>query len=551
MTRMTVNNFKKILEQIHPNLDFSNSRYVSASQNIKFICSTHREVSRSPSDLKFKGGCPKCGNEKSGKSKSGKETFIDRSSVIHRNKYNYSKVIYLTARKNVTIVCPIHGEFEQTPSRHISGRGCPVCGRSKPGKNIIKKINMNFTLRCTEIHGDKYNYSKSIYKGNSKHIEIFCNKHKSFFTQTAGSHLSGAGCPKCGIETTRDSKVKTTKHFIERAKVVHEDRYDYSKSNYKSCEENITIICPTHGNFEQTPGNHTNIGKQQGCPRCAVTFSTPEQELREFIESLGFETSKLRIPTKPSHREIDIFIKEKSIGIEFNGLYFHSDKFKSNSYHINKTKLAEENKIELIHVWENDWAEKKYIIKSRLKAILGKSTRIFARKTEIKELSWKETTIFLNDHHLKGPGQTSKIRYGLIYENQLVGVMTAGNARFNNKGLEIYRYASSGQVVGGMSKLLKHIERQHKPTLIVSFADRCWGPGKVYEAIGFEKISESKPSYVWVKSMRVKSRFSMQKHKLHTILKDFDPSMSEAENCHANGWYKLYDCGTVKWEKQL
>lgn len=165
--------------------------------------------------------------------------FIEKSRKIHGDKYNYSKSIYgKSNRKKITIICPIHGEFYQTPDKHLSGRGCNKCG----GSNRLDKNT--FIKRAKEIHGNKYCYNKSHYVNNITPLKIVCKIHGEFL-QTPGNHLSGQNCGKCIGNIKLD-----TKEFIRKSKKVHNNKYDYSKTIYgKNNEEKVIIICPTHGEF--------------------------------------------------------------------------------------------------------------------------------------------------------------------------------------------------------------------------------------------------------------------------------------------------------------
>jgi very-short-patch-repair endonuclease len=184
--------------------------------------------------------------------------FIKNSIKIHGNKYDYSRVEYLNAKTDVKIICPIHGEFEQTPTNHSSGKGCTKCGNIKRG-NSRRSSNDDFIKKSIKIHDDKYDYSKVEYLNNSTKVIIICKKHGEF-KQSPCSHLNGSGCTKCYLET------KKRTNFKEISSKIHNDKYDYSYSEYIDLKTKVKIICPLHGEFEQTPQIHI-IG--HGCPKCA------------------------------------------------------------------------------------------------------------------------------------------------------------------------------------------------------------------------------------------------------------------------------------------
>ena len=207
-----------------------------------------------------------------------KEEFIEKARKVHGNKYDYSKVEYVNARTNVTIICPIHGEFPQTPSNHLSGRGCDKCGNNKM-KLLFSSNTEEFITKARKIHGDKYDYSKVEYKGCDIPVTIICPIHGEF-PQTPSNHLSGRGCDKCGNNKMKLLFSSNTEEFITKARKIHGDKYDYSKVEYKGCDIPVTIICPIHGEFPQTPSNHLS---GRGCDKCGnnkmkLLFSSNTEE---------------------------------------------------------------------------------------------------------------------------------------------------------------------------------------------------------------------------------------------------------------------------------
>ena len=163
--------------------------------------------------------------------------FIAKARKIHNEKYDYSKVEYINNRTKVCIICPIHGEFWQTPNAHLNGQDCPKC------KGKIKLTLEKFIEKAKKVHGDKYDYSKVEYINNHTKVCIICPIHGEFW-QTPQHHLKGVGCPKC-----YGNFRKTTEQFIEEARKVHGDKYDYSKVEYVNATTKVRIICPKHGEF--------------------------------------------------------------------------------------------------------------------------------------------------------------------------------------------------------------------------------------------------------------------------------------------------------------
>ena len=160
--------------------------------------------------------------------KSTTKEFITKAKLIHGNKFDYSNVHYIKAIRYVKIICKIHGEFNQTPNQHLCGAGCPKCaGRHKTTSDFIQQAK--------QIHGNKFDYSKSQYVGATNKLKIICHKHESFL-QTPDSHLHGSGCPKCQGEKTSQRCIASLSDFIKKAQKVHKNKFKYTKSIYHGNE---------------------------------------------------------------------------------------------------------------------------------------------------------------------------------------------------------------------------------------------------------------------------------------------------------------------------
>ena len=208
------------------------------------------------------------------------ELFIQKAKLIHGDKYDYSKVNYINNNIKINIICKIHGDFEQSPSKHLSGQNCSKCSC------VYKPTNNEFIEKLKIIHGDRYDYSKVDYKKCHDKIIIICKAHGDY-EQTASSHLSGNNCPICvgGVKYN-------TEEFINKAIEIHGDKYDYSKVDYINSANNIIIICKTHGEFEQKPPTHLTTG---GCSKCGtITRSNKRKTTSEdfIIKAINIHGDK-------------------------------------------------------------------------------------------------------------------------------------------------------------------------------------------------------------------------------------------------------------------
>ena len=233
--------------------------------------------------------------------------LIRQFKEVHGDKYDYSKVNYMGDSTKVTIICPKHGhgEFEQTPREHKRGAGCPKCSDKyvPTTEEVIEQFR--------EIHGDKYGYSKVNYINNRTKVTIICPEHGEF-EQSPSEHKRGRGCPK------HVGKGLTTEEIIEQFREVHGDKYDYSKVLYSKNNTKVTIICPKHGEFKQTPNTHKGGGS--GCPRCKE--SKGEREIRnllidkdiDFNQEHTFDDCKNILPLR-----FDFYLPEHNVCIEYQG----------------------------------------------------------------------------------------------------------------------------------------------------------------------------------------------------------------------------------------
>ena len=241
--------------------------------------------------------------------------FIYKANKIHSNRYDYSKTMYINTHTKVCIICPEHGEFWQEPANHLSGQKCPKCASIEVHNNQSNGKD-GFITKSKIVHGDKYDYSKVEYFNNHTKVCIICPEHGEFW-QKPISHTQGKGCPYCG-----GTKKLTTEEFIERAKFIHGNKYDYSKAEYINTDTKVCIICPEHGEFWQTP--HDHISSRQGCPNCNILKNSKivqkiESKLNEL--KILFEKEKtFDWLINKSNMYIDFYLPEYNVGIECHGI---------------------------------------------------------------------------------------------------------------------------------------------------------------------------------------------------------------------------------------
>lgn len=345
--KSTTKDFIEKATKIYGNkYDYSKVDYQGNKTKICIICSQHGSWWVTPNNFLRGSECPKC----YGTPKHTTEVFISRAKKMHENKYDYSKVKYDGLHKKVTIICPIHGEFKQFAGSHLNGSGCPECsGFFFEGKRV-RFTKYTFLTKSKINHTIKYDYSDVEFENANDKVKITCPLHGEFW-QSAIYHANGGNCPRCA-----GSYKITNEEFIEKAKHIHENKYDYSKVKYKNYSTKVCIICPEHGDFWQSPNNHL-FGA--GCPTCPQ--SNLEGEMREFLirhkivfnQEKGFDWLK--------HKKklfLDFYLPEYNVAIECQGAQhfkpinlFGGENFFNDTLIRDKIKhdLCKEHNIELLY----------------------------------------------------------------------------------------------------------------------------------------------------------------------------------------------------------
>jgi uncharacterized protein YbaR (Trm112 family) len=258
---LTTEEFIEEAIKVHGNkYDYSKANCVGVSKLIEIICPKegHGSFWQKASNHLNGAGCNRC----AGNIKLTTEEFIEYANKTHNNKYDYSKVLYVDMRTKVEIYCPKHDKtWWQKPGNHLNGKGCSECGNEKI-KEKQRLTTDEFIRRAVKMHNDKFDYSKSLYMDHNTKIEIICNICKKSFLQSPDSHVRGCGCPHC-YAALKMSK----EEFIEKAKKIHNNKYDYSKINYVNIITKLDLFCPIegHGPFQKAPNYHL-MGR--GCPVC-------------------------------------------------------------------------------------------------------------------------------------------------------------------------------------------------------------------------------------------------------------------------------------------
>lgn len=354
-----------------------------------------------------------------------------------------------------------------------------------------------------------------------------------------------------------NNKIKTIEIF---SKLLNVDI-----SCIKINEDTLTIsdYCDKHSEFTISKNNVYNRISQRIeniCTKCNPIddkVSIREKEIFNYItDELNLVSEKIRIENK----EIDVYISSHKLGIEYNGLFYHSEYYKKDyeNYHLNKTNLCEDNGIQLLHVFEDEWILKKEIVKSIIKNKLGIiENKFFARKCEIREISDNNVIReFLTDNHIQG-FVGSNIKIGLYCNSELVTLMTfgkkriaLGNKKSDDDEYEMLRFCNklNTSVVGGASKLLNYFIKNYKPKTIETFADRRYSQGDLYKHLGFTYNGNTKPNYFYFSKnnpLKREHRFNYRKDIL--VKQGFDCNKTEHQIMLERGFLRIYDSGSMRF----
>ena len=307
--------------------------------------------------------------------------------------------------------------------------------------------------------------------------------------------------------------------------------------------------CECGNTFEDSFYSKKILPRCKNCNPFLSGASRGEKEVYDFVKSLGLNAES----NYRDELEIDIYIPELNLGIEYDGLYWHNESNKGKDYHKTKKDFFKEKGIEIINIYEDEWENKKEIVKSIISNKLGKvSSRIYARECDIKKIDFNKAKIFLDENHIQGGTNSPKFSYGLFYNEELISVMTFGKSRFNkNYDWELVRFANkiNYNIIGGASKLLKKFQKENEGT-IISYCDFRYFSGTVYDKLGFKILSENRPNFNWVKNSDRFNRERFNKKRIENLFPEtFNKDLTEYENMKLNGFDRIWDCGSVTYVK--
>lgn len=539
-------------------LTFIDGYYVNKhNSRIVAECINGHRLERSWEDIRQLKGCPECnklnlrGNDKHS-SKFLLDIPIDRPRAKKYTNQEISSLLQmfgyelLSAYKNVKhpirLQCPEGHIFMTTWDRCINHKqGCPICNPN--GLLNWDRIRHNLHLHGITLiqHPDNSDFLEG-------EIEVRCSKGHTYKTTYQNIRGISYKCRECA----HNNSIKSDKEIVAYIESNGYELVDkYIKSDIK-----MSLRCP-QGHLYKTTWDNFYYNDRR-CPRCGVGTSRLEKKLIADVEGMSSNiVLHDRHLLKP--RELDIVIPEKRLAIELCGLYWHSEWHgkKDSRYHQKKLEDCLAKNYTLVTIFEDEYVYKRPIVLSRLRSILGiVNNRVYARNCIIKEITKTEAGTFLDQHHIQGSSYNTKYCLGAIYKGCLYAVMTfsGGNISRSFKAqegvweLDRFCVHKDYVVVGVASKLLTYFERRYKWKSIISFADRRWSTGSLYYRLGFEFVGKTKPSYYYFEFNKIspkrKHRYTLRKKK------DEPKHITEFELRRAQGYDRIWDCGSLKFIKE-
>lgn len=464
------------------------------------------------------------------------------------------------------VVC----KYGHDAPRFASTGGCTVCQ-----KEASRKQYTHQTLKRRAYTGGhefvalmreknpQLDYSRVLYINAHTKVEIVCPDHGPFW-QTPSNHTAGKSCPVCGAARTGRKSRSSTEKFVAAAQKVWGNAYTYTKVHYERAHKKVEITCPEHGSFWQTPTNH--LDGKQACSKCGHMKSAPEDRLAAFLEQFTPVLRRDRSIIGP--KELDIYLPDHNLAVEFCGMYWHShgdkqDEKKNKFRHAEKHRLCAERGIRLITLYEIEWRENPRIVKRLLRNAIGKTRgKIMARKCVLGKPTPQEARAFYDKYHPQG-GNGHGEHFGLYHKGKLVACMRF-NFGANDRGhgakerqWTLGRYATRLSVSGAASRLFKAFLKEHCPPEVKSFSDNRLFGGGMYEQLGFVLEEEVAPDYqVWSPKVGLRPKPHYQRRVLPKRLEEhgcdeaFDPKSdprTEAEMTFLMGARRIYDCGKKRW----
>ena len=538
----------KIIENIknRPHISINESTFINNQTKCEFIDSEYGSWITLPGSIL--AGCehPK---------RAIKETSINKTTKIEsilekikdRPYISINKDTYVNTKTKCEFIDSEYGSWLAKPISVIRGGNHPRRSIDMQSRNKIIPVE-TIEQRLPK----RVSINRETYKGTGVRCEFFDVEYGGFWS-TPYLVISGK---KNHPTVSRLNKINSRKISIDEFKKRLPIHIKIKDDTYRDITTKCVFIDEKYGEWESKP-SWVNNGREHPSRSCNGD-SSDEICILDFIKSLGLWVEKRRFKKNNSSFEIDVFIENKMIGIEYNGLYWHSEEgikrgrpgitnTNLNNYHHNKLLACKENNIRLIQIFEHEWENRQEQVRSFLRSSLGLNTvKLYARKLDFKSIDKKSAYDFLEKYHIQGNPHSSVLNIGVFNNDELVAVATFGRHHRNRSGIVLSRWCcmDNTTVTGALSKVSKIAIKELKVDRIISWSDNRWSTGNGYEASGWVKEADLPPDYFyWHKTKKtIHSKQSRRKSAVNT-----PKDMTEHEHALKDGLLRVYDAGKIRW----
>lgn len=501
------------------------------------------------------------------------DVFFKKNANIFQSLIESTNFLASTASVQERVFCLMNGITEIQTCKH--------CGEPVKYKRNLFMYDTFCGVSCATSNittKEKRKYTNTLKYGtcNVSNVDVIKNKKRKTLLKNFG--VSGLNDSLIINEKRKQTNIEKYGHYNpfgsstikNKIKKQNKERYgvDYTGSFYIG-DSTLTklndvewLIQQHHVNaltlkdialeLSVDPTTVANYFRKHGVEIKHFFVSSGEKQIEQFLKGMGNFTINTNVRTIIPPYELDIVVPEKNLAIEYCGLYWHSDRFKDRNYHRMKTDMCQQKGYRLLTIFEDDWLHKRDIVERILRERLGVNNqqKIYARRCESRQILDKiERDNFFDNEHIQGSAKSS-LTYGLYYNSTLVACMS-----FIRRGegiFELNRYATKLKVVGGFGKLLSFFKENNPSWIkIITFADKTWSSGDLYKTMKFKEITPHVPvSYYYVQGVKRVHRSNYMRRHLPKKISNFNPSLTEFENCDRNGILRVWDCGLIKFVQE-
>jgi G:T-mismatch repair DNA endonuclease (very short patch repair protein) len=487
---------------------------------------------------------------------------------VHGDKYQYPDQPYVGNKVKVTISCPTHGVFQQKPNSHLSGRGCPQCANKRKqawNTEVSALVKEGLFSRLAGVNA-RWGYDIDSFQGMLKPMHCQCSAHGPF-TARPNNLLRNSGCAPCGAEkhsSATQSRRLTLQDVEPRGRAVYGDLFDYRAVEHGPNGAVVVGVCNKHGlEWQQVA---SDLERFNPCGRCSRHQSKGEAAVAALLAAHTLVEARNRTMLRP--KELDIYMPEHNLAVEYCGEFWHSHKDAADERanklrHYQKYADCKALGVRLITLYESEWVDHNYAVRRLLRNALGKGKgKLMARKCDLQKVSAPVAAAFYNKYHPQG-GAGGGEHYGLFWKGKLVACMRFALGA-NDRGAAaaarawtLTRFATRVTVAGGASRLFKAFVAEHDPPQVKSFSDNRFFEGGMYAQLGFVLEAETEPDYqVWHPKLGLRPKPHYQRRLLPARIAEigadaaFDPATdprTEAEMTYLLGAGRIFDCGKKRW----